>query len=120
MKLYDRVFSRREIEARVGRIEQIGGVRRMRLSDGVEDGVEMIQVRTGGGLAYSVLPSHGLDISLATVGDVPITYQSPNGDYQIVDAEGQLVSSPPVVSRGPGDEGFVIHNADGTKEPIAL
>ena len=80
MKLYDRVFSRREIEARVGRIEQIGGVRRMRLSDGAEDGVEMIQVRTGGGLAYSVLPSHGLDISLATVGDVPITYQSPNGD----------------------------------------
>ncbi len=37
-------------------------------------------MRTGGGLAYHVLPSRCLDISLATVGDVPISWQSPNGD----------------------------------------
>ena len=80
MKLYNRTLSRREIEARAGRIEQIGGVRRMRLAEGAEDGTEVIQVRTGGGLAYNVLPSRCLDISLATVGDVPISWQSANGD----------------------------------------
>lgn len=80
MKLYNRTLTRRELEARVGRVEQVGGVRRMKLVEGVEDGVEVIQVRTGGGLAYHVLPSRCLDISLATVGDVPISWQSANGD----------------------------------------
>lgn len=80
MKLYNRTFTRRELEARVGRIEQVGGVRCMTLAEGPEDGVDLIQVRTGGGLAYHVLPSRGLDISLATLGDVPISWQSANGD----------------------------------------
>lgn len=80
MKLYNRTLTRRELEARVGRVEQVGGVRRMKLIEGFEDGTEIIQVRTGGGLAYNVLPSRCLDISLATVGDVPISWQSPNGD----------------------------------------
>lgn len=80
MKLYNRNLTRRELEARVGRVEQVGGVRRMKLTEGFEDGTEVIQVRTGGGLAYHVLPSRGLDISLATVGDVPISWQSANGD----------------------------------------
>ena len=80
MKLYDRTFSRREVEERVGRIEQVGGLRRMMLTEGREQGAEIIQVRTGAGLAYHVLPSRCLDISLATVGDVPISWQSANGD----------------------------------------
>lgn len=80
MKLYDRTLSRREVEARVGRIEQIGGVRRMQLTEGMEAGTEVIQVRTGSGLSYQVLPSRCLDISLATFGDVPISWQSGNGD----------------------------------------
>ncbi|KIL38329.1 hypothetical protein SD70_27030 [Gordoniibacillus kamchatkensis] len=80
MKLYGTTWTRREIEARVGRIEQIGGVRRYRCSEGPEAGTEMIQVRTGGGLAYWVSPSKGLDISLAEYGGVPISWQSGNGD----------------------------------------
>ena len=80
MRLYDRNLTRRELEARVGRIEQVGGVRRMVLTEGKEQGTEVIQVRTGAGLAYHVLPSRCLDISLATVGDVPISWQSGNGD----------------------------------------
>ncbi len=80
MKLYNRTFTRREMEARVGRIEQLGGVRRMQLTEGFEAGTEIVQVRTGGGLAYQVLPSRCLDISLTTIGDVPISWQSGNGD----------------------------------------
>jgi galactose mutarotase-like enzyme len=80
MQLYQRNWTRRELEARVGRIEQIGGIRRMRLSEGPENGVEQIQIRTGSGLAYIVSPDRGLDISLAEFGGVPISWQSPNGD----------------------------------------
>jgi hypothetical protein len=79
MRLYDRDWNRRELEARTGRIEQIGGLRRVILDDGNETGVEEIQVRTGAGLAYSLLPSRGLDIGLTEFGGVPLSWQSPNG-----------------------------------------
>lgn len=80
MRLYGKQWTRREIEARVGRLEQIGGIRRMQLSEGKEAGVELIQVSTGAGLTYYVSPSRGLDISLTKFCDVPISWQSPNGD----------------------------------------
>ncbi len=77
MRLYDREWTRREIEARVGRIEQVGGVRRLQLTEGPEAGVELI--RCAAGLSYYVSP-RGLDISLAAFGDTPISWQSANGD----------------------------------------
>jgi galactose mutarotase-like enzyme len=80
MKLYGQDWTRREIEARVGRIEQIGGIRRFQMSEGPEAGVEQIQVRTGAGLTYYVSPSRCMDISLAEFGGVPFSWQSANGD----------------------------------------
>lgn len=80
MYLYGRNWSRRELEARVGKIEQIAGSRRFVANEGKEAGVEHIQVRTGAGLSYTVTPSKGLDISLAEYHGVPISWQSPNGD----------------------------------------
>jgi len=80
MQLYNRTWTRRELEARVGRLEQIGGVRRYQLSEGLEAGVEQIQVRTGAGLAYYVTPARGLDISLTEFGGAPISWQAANGD----------------------------------------
>ena len=80
MKLYNQDWTRRELEARVGRIEQIGGIQRFTLMEGPEAGVEQIQIRTGAGLTYYVSPSRGLDISLAEIGGVPISWQSANGD----------------------------------------
>lgn len=80
MQLFNRTWTRRQLEARVGRLEQIGGIRCLTLNEGSEAGVEQIQVRTGAGLAYAVSPQRGLDISLAEFGGVPISWQSPNGD----------------------------------------
>jgi hypothetical protein len=80
MRLYGRAWSRREIEARVGRLEQVGGVRRQQWTEGPEAGVEHIQVRTGAGLAYTVLPSRGLDIGLAEFAGVPLCWLSANGE----------------------------------------
>jgi Domain of unknown function (DUF4432) len=80
MNLYGRKWTRRELEARVGRLEQVAGIRKMKLSEGREADVEQIQVRTGAGLAYYVSPMHGMDISLAEFGGIPFSWQSPNGD----------------------------------------
>lgn len=80
MKLYGHSFSRRELEAHVGRLEQVGGLRRITLSEGFSAEVEQIQVRTGAGLTYAVTPSRGMDISLAEFGGVPLSWQSPNGN----------------------------------------
>ena len=79
MNLYGKQWSRRELEARIGRIEQIGGVRRVISTEGKEAGVEEIQVRTGAGLVYSILPSRGLDIGLAEFKGAPLSWLSPNG-----------------------------------------
>jgi hypothetical protein len=78
MNLYGRQWSRRELEARLGRIEQIGGIRRVQSTEGKEAGVEEIQVRTGAGLAYSILPSRGLDIGLTEYAGMPLCWLSPN------------------------------------------
>src|SRR5438093_87800 len=80
MKLYGREWRRRDLEARVGRIEQIGGVCRVQSIEGPESGVEEIHVRTGAGLSYTVVPSRGLDIGLAEFGGIPLCWLSPNGE----------------------------------------
>lgn len=79
MQLYGREWSRRELEERVGRLEQVGGLRRCRGTEGAEAGVAQIEVRTGAGLAYTVVPSRAMDISLAEFGGAPLSWQSPNG-----------------------------------------
>ncbi|MDZ7333280.1 MAG: aldose 1-epimerase family protein [candidate division KSB1 bacterium] len=80
MKLYGRNWTRRDLEARVGRLEQIGGVRRFELKEGPEAGAEFIQVRTGSGLSYYVSPMRCLDISLTEFGGVPISWQASTGE----------------------------------------
>ncbi|MBN2011310.1 aldose 1-epimerase family protein [candidate division KSB1 bacterium] len=80
MHIYGRNWKRRELEARVGKIETIGGVRRFRIEDGPEHGVELIQVRNGAGLTYYLNASRALDISLAEYRGVPLSWHSVNGD----------------------------------------
>lgn len=80
MNLYGKSWTRRDLEARVGRIEQIAGLRRLAATEGPEAGVEQILVRTGAGLAYTVLPSRGMDIGLAEFGAAPLAWLSPVGE----------------------------------------
>ena len=80
MQLYNREWTRRELEARVGRLEQVGGIRRFTLNEGLEAGVEQVQVRTGAGLAFYVSPARGLDISLAEFCGSALSWQAANGD----------------------------------------
>ena len=52
----------------------------MRLTEGKEAGMDIVEVRTGAGLSFEVSLSKGLDISLAQLWGVPLSWQSPNGD----------------------------------------
>src|SRR4051812_6502372 len=90
MQLYGKNWTRRELEARVGRLEQIGGLRRSTLTEGLEAGSDIIQVRTGAGLAYEINTSKGLDISLATFGGTPLSWQGVAGDvhHSLYEPEG--------------------------------
>ncbi len=80
MFLYGRKWTRREIEAYVGKIENIAGVQKYCYSEGPESGVDMIQVRTASGLTYNVNASHALDISSTEFRGVPISWQAINGE----------------------------------------
>lgn len=79
MELYQRSWPRRELEARVGRMDQIGGIQRLRGVEGPERDVEQIIVRTGSGLAYTVTPDKGMDIALTEYAGVPLAWLAPNG-----------------------------------------
>lgn len=58
----------------------MAGIRRVRLRDGKEDGVECALVRTGSGLEFQVTLDRGMDISLAGFRGLPLAYRSPAGD----------------------------------------
>jgi hypothetical protein len=80
VRLFGEEMTRGELLRRVGALDQIAGTRRVRLEDGPEDGVSAIEVRTGGGLAYTVLPSRALDLAAAECDGIPLAWRSGNGD----------------------------------------
>jgi hypothetical protein len=78
--LYGQLYSRRELEKRIGHLSQIAGVRMMELRDGLETGVRIADVRSGSGLRFQVSLDRGMDISVAEYKGVALAWRSPNGD----------------------------------------
>ncbi len=64
-KLYGKDYTRAELLRHVGDISQIARAKPHRLVDGHEDGVLAVDVVTGSGFNFTVLPSRGMDISSA-------------------------------------------------------
>jgi len=79
MQLYGKIWTRREVEKYLGRIEQVGGLQHRRLCGGKAEGVEQVQVRTGAGLTFEINVSRGMDIGQVEYCSVPLTCLSPNG-----------------------------------------
>ncbi len=78
--LFGSKMSKHEILERVGDISQICEARQMTFNDGRSAGVKAIDVTTGSGLAFTVLPSRGLDISTTTFNGMPISWRSSTGE----------------------------------------
>lgn len=77
-------YSRSELEKRVGNVAQLGGTSHYVLSDGRSKGVRAIDVNTGGGFRFTVLPDRGLDISTASYNDINLVFLTPNGEVNPV------------------------------------
>ena len=80
MKIGNRDYAREELLRRVGNPAQLGGTRHYTLRDGRSKNVAAIDVDTGGGFRFTVLPDRGLDISLASYKGMKLVYLTPNGE----------------------------------------
>lgn len=74
MKYLGQTYTKREILARCGDVSQIADAREGVLAGGKAESVKVIDVKTGGGLTFSVLPSRGLDIAWAAYNEKAIAY----------------------------------------------
>jgi len=70
---------RSELARRVGGLEQLGGAARMTFAEGPARGMEAIEVRSGGGLAFQILPDRGMGIGLASLCGGPLCWVSAAG-----------------------------------------
>ena len=78
-KLYNQSLSKRDLFARVSHLSQISGPRSYTFNEGKAKGMTAIDIRTGGGLSYTVLPDRGLDIAWAEYKGIPLGYISKSG-----------------------------------------
>jgi len=74
--LWEKSLSRDDFQRRVGRLEQVAGVRLITLDDGVERGVRALEFRTGTGFIFEVLVDRALDIGRCEYAGKPVGYQS--------------------------------------------
>lgn len=78
--LYGRNYTRDELLRHVGDISQVARVKAYRLIEGHEEGVLAVDVTTGSGLDFTVLPSRGLDISSAHYNGRSLAWRSATSD----------------------------------------
>lgn len=73
-------YRRNELLRRVGHMTQLGGTRHYKLDEGRAKGVSAIDVDTGAGFRFTVLPDRGMDISLASYKGINLVYLSDGGE----------------------------------------
>jgi hypothetical protein len=93
-ELFGRQWTAAELLQRVGDISQLGGARLVTFAEGPEAGVVAAEVRTGSGLAFTVLPGRGMDLGFAEYRGTPLCWRSPTGEVAAAfyepDGEGWL------------------------------
>ncbi|MGA2642930.1 MAG: aldose 1-epimerase family protein [Spirochaetia bacterium] len=74
-----RKWTRGELTARIGDPLQVAGARGSILTDGKADGVRAVEVATGSGLTFTVLPGRGMDIPFAAYRGKSLSFFSGTG-----------------------------------------
>lgn len=77
--LYGKSWDRATLQKYVGTMKQIGGATSCVLSEGPERGVRAIDVRTGSGFQFVILPDRGLDIHHAEFQGASLCWHSATG-----------------------------------------
>jgi hypothetical protein len=78
-ELFGRPIDRDSLTRRLGHMSQLAGARASVLASGAARGVEAVDVKTGTGFEFTVLPGRGLDIAWASYRGIPIGYISKAG-----------------------------------------
>ncbi len=73
-------YSKKELLRYVGDVSQIARVKPYRLIEGLEDNLAAIDVSTGSGLSFTILPSRGMDISTAQYQGRSLSWRSATTD----------------------------------------
>src|SRR6516165_10765641 len=79
VSLWGRPWTRRELLARVGRLDQVAGVQLVEAADGAERGVRLLRFAAGSGFGFDVLVDRGFDIGRAWLGGQSLAWWSPVG-----------------------------------------
>ena len=80
MRIGRQVYTREDVLRRVGNQSQLGGTRHYALAQGRAKNVAAIDVDTGAGLHFTILPDRTMDISAATYKGTNLVYRTPNGE----------------------------------------
>ncbi len=78
-ELWGRQFGQGDLRQRVGRLEQVAGVRLVTLGDGVERGVRVLEFRTGSGFVFDILVDRAMDVGRCEIGGRALGWQSATG-----------------------------------------
>ena len=77
--LFGARYDRAELMRRVGRLEQVAGVRLVTAGDGTERGVRLLEFRTGTGFVFDVVVDRAFDIGRCEMNGTPLGWISPPG-----------------------------------------
>ncbi len=78
-QLWDEPYPRPELLRRVGRLDQVAGVRLVTLADGPARGVRTLEFRTGTGFAFDVLVDRSFDVGRCEMAGYPLSWLAPPG-----------------------------------------
>src|SRR5215213_5457850 len=74
VQLYGRAWTRAELTRYVADMAQLADVRPVAFQDGPEHGVRALEFRTGAGLSFTVLADRCMDVGLAEIDGVPLSF----------------------------------------------
>lgn len=77
--IYGKQLTKREILRRVGDISQLAAAKECTLQSGKSRGMRAVDVKTGSGLCFTVLPDRGMDIAWAEYKGVSLSFISKTG-----------------------------------------
>ena len=77
--LFGARYERAELMRRIGRLEQVAGVRLVTAGDGMERGVRFLEFRTGSGFVFDVVVDRAFDIGRCEMNGTPLAWISPPG-----------------------------------------
>ena len=74
MRIFGKEYTREELKQRIGDISQIAGIKSYTLNEGRAKGVDAMDVRTGSGFSFTVLPGRAMDIAWMDYKGMPVSY----------------------------------------------